>query len=163
MSRTIIDFNSISREASWCKSRSQKIIFTHGVFDLLHRGHVELLVKAKKLGGVLFVGVECDANSMEIKGEGRPIHDQQARSFVISQLKPVDHVFVIPPYVEEKEINEFYCDIYRQLQVDLVATCVKAGKHGHLKQQHAAQVSAEFVDIDSAYANNTTAVLNQLK
>ena len=74
-----------------------------GVFDLLHRGHVTLLAEAKKLDGILVVGVENDANLKVLKGADRPIHSQEARLFVLSYLAPVDYLFLIPEYPNSRK------------------------------------------------------------
>ncbi len=76
------------------RQQHQKIIFAHGVFDMLHRGHVTLLAEAKKLDGILVVGVENDRNVKILKGQERPIHSQEARLFVLSYLSPVDYLFL---------------------------------------------------------------------
>lgn len=55
------------------KSQNLKIVFTNGCFDIIHRGHVEYLNKAKKLGDVLIVGINSDESIKKIKGEKRPI------------------------------------------------------------------------------------------
>ncbi|BCZ17509.1 Bifunctional protein hldE [Helicobacter sp. NHP19-003] len=69
-----------------------KIIFTNGCFDLLHRGHVEYLQKAKALGGLLVVGLNSDSSVRRLKGDTRPICDQDARAFVLAGLECVDFV-----------------------------------------------------------------------
>ncbi|CRF46898.1 ADP-heptose synthase / D-glycero-beta-D-manno-heptose 7-phosphate kinase [Helicobacter heilmannii] len=69
-----------------------KIIFTNGCFDLLHRGHVEYLQKAKALGGLLVVGLNSDSSVRRLKGKSRPICSQDARAFVLAGLECVDFV-----------------------------------------------------------------------
>ena len=69
------------------------LVFTNGVFDLLHPGHVEYLEAARDLGHRLLVGVNSDRSVRELsKGSGRPIADQQARARVIAALAAVDAV-----------------------------------------------------------------------
>ncbi|WP_104728559.1 D-glycero-beta-D-manno-heptose-7-phosphate kinase [Helicobacter felis] len=72
--------------------RSKKIVFTNGCFDLLHRGHVEYLQEAKKLGDILIVGLNSDASVRRLKGGSRPICDQDARAVVLAGLECVDFV-----------------------------------------------------------------------
>ncbi|GMB96537.1 D-glycero-beta-D-manno-heptose-7-phosphate kinase [Helicobacter sp. NHP22-001] len=71
-----------------------KIIFTNGCFDLLHRGHVEYLQKAKALGGLLVVGLNSDSSVRRLKGNTRPVCDQDARAFVLAGLECVDFVVI---------------------------------------------------------------------
>lgn len=74
------------------KSENKKIVFTNGVFDIIHRGHVEYLNAAKSLGDVLVVGLNSDKSVKMIKGDKRPIVAQENRAFVLSNLKAVDYV-----------------------------------------------------------------------
>ncbi len=72
------------------KAERKKVVFTNGVFDLIHSGHVDYLSKAKKLGDVLIVGLNSDDSVKRIKGDKRPILKQEERAFILSNLKPVD-------------------------------------------------------------------------
>ena len=74
------------------KRRGRRIVFTNGVYDLLHAGHVALLQKAKRLGDVLIVGLNTDASVRRIKGPKRPIAGQSDRAQVLAALEPVDYV-----------------------------------------------------------------------
>ena len=68
-----------------------KKIFTNGCFEILHRGHVELLKYCKSLGHVI-VGLNTDPSVKQLKGEGRPINNQIDRKFLLESLKYVDEV-----------------------------------------------------------------------
>ena len=74
------------------KTQGKKVVFTNGVFDILHRGHLEYLASAKALGDALIVGVNSDASVRRIKGPLRPVVSEGDRSFLVSQLVPVDVV-----------------------------------------------------------------------
>lgn len=69
-----------------------KKIFVNGTFDILHRGHLELLNYAKSLGDYLYVGIDVDERVKEKKGLERPIHNQEERKFFLENLKSVDEV-----------------------------------------------------------------------
>ena len=69
-----------------------KVVFTNGCFDILHRGHVEYLSKAADMGDVLVVGLNTDASVKRLKGEGRPINNEEARALVLASLSFVDAV-----------------------------------------------------------------------
>ena len=71
---------------------SKKIVFTNGVFDILHRGHVEYLAKASALGDILVVGLNTDQSVHRLKGPNRPIHSEEDRAAVLSMLKGIDAV-----------------------------------------------------------------------
>jgi len=93
------------------KAEGKKVVFTNGVFDLIHSGHVDYLSKAKKLGDVLIVGLNSDDSVKRIKGDKRPILNQEERSYILSNLKPVDYVVCFDEDTPEKLISEIIPDI----------------------------------------------------
>ena len=68
-------------------------VFVNGTFDILHRGHLELLNYAKSLGDLLYVAIDSDERVKEKKGLSRPINSLEERIFMLENLKAVDHVF----------------------------------------------------------------------
>src|ERR1044072_8890946 len=76
------------------KARGARVVFTNGVFDLLHAGHVTLLEKARALGDCLVVGVNSDASVRRLKGRQRPLAPIQDRLKVLAALESVDYVTV---------------------------------------------------------------------
>lgn len=75
------------------RPRDARVVFTNGVFDVLHRGHVEYLSRARALGDVLVVGLNTDASVRRLgKGADRPINPQDDRAFVLAGLAAVDWV-----------------------------------------------------------------------
>lgn len=83
---------NVSELINQLRAEKKKIVFTNGVFDIIHRGHVEYLLEAKGLGDVLIVGMNSDSSVKMIKGDKRPIVPEVNRAFVLSNLKPVDYV-----------------------------------------------------------------------
>jgi rfaE bifunctional protein nucleotidyltransferase chain/domain len=75
--------------AAWRAAR-ERVVFTNGVFDLLHRGHVEYLTEARALGDRLVVGVNSDASVRRLKGRERPIVGLEERAFLLEALRCVD-------------------------------------------------------------------------
>lgn len=69
-------------------------VFTNGCFDILHRGHIEYLRQSKGLGDRLIVGVNSDASVKRLKGEDRPINNQEDRCALLKALRFVDEVIV---------------------------------------------------------------------
>jgi D-beta-D-heptose 7-phosphate kinase/D-beta-D-heptose 1-phosphate adenosyltransferase len=87
-------------------------IFVNGTFDILHRGHLELLNYAKGLGNFLLVGIDSDERVKEKKGSRRPIHNQEERKFFLENLKAVDSVDIFSNDQELKNmIKSFKPDI----------------------------------------------------
>lgn len=93
------------------KDEKKKVVFTNGVFDLVHAGHVDYLIKAKALGDVLIVGLNSDASVKRIKDEKRPLINQSERAFLLSNLKPVDYVVIFDEDTPLELIKELVPDI----------------------------------------------------
>jgi len=70
------------------------IVFTNGCFDILHRGHIEYLEFCKSLGDKVIVGLNSDSSVRRIKGDNRPINNQNNRAYVLSALKVVDYIII---------------------------------------------------------------------
>lgn len=79
------------------KELGKKIVIASGVFDLLHEAHREYLKKAKEVGGYLVVLLESDARTKELKGEDRPIWNQEKRKEEVLKLGVVDDALILPP------------------------------------------------------------------
>ncbi len=95
MGKTIFqNFSEIENLINKLKSEHKKIVFTNGVFDIIHRGHVEYLNEAKSMGEVLIVGINSDESVKKIKGDKRPVVNQENRAIVLANLKAVDYVIV---------------------------------------------------------------------
>src|SRR5690606_13345582 len=71
-----------------------KVVFTNGVFDILHAGHVESLIRARELGDKLIVGLNTDASVKRLKGENRPIIGEEDRLFLLASLQFIDAVIL---------------------------------------------------------------------
>ena len=93
------------------KDQNKKVVFTNGCFDLIHAGHVDYLSKAKAFGDVMIVGLNSDASVMRIKGSKRPILNETERSFIISNLKPVDYVVLFDDDTPKLLIEELLPDV----------------------------------------------------
>lgn len=95
------------RIAQW-KEQNLKIVFTNGCFDLLHLGHVDYLAKAKDLGDRLIIGVNTDASVRRLKGEFRPLQDENSRLHLLAALEVVDAVVLFDedtPYELIKQVQ----------------------------------------------------------
>ncbi|HVO40153.1 MAG TPA: adenylyltransferase/cytidyltransferase family protein [Spirochaetia bacterium] len=93
-SRIVIDAESLKHMADRLRERGRKIVFTNGVFDLLHAGHLRLLQGARALGDALIVGINSDDSTRAIKGRGRPVIPQFARADILASLRCVDACFI---------------------------------------------------------------------
>jgi rfaE bifunctional protein nucleotidyltransferase chain/domain len=90
---------------------AHKIVFTNGCFDLLHRGHVYYLSRARELGNLLVVGLNSDSSVSKLKGPGRPVNVQADRAEVLGALAFVDHVIVFEEETPLKLITTLQPDL----------------------------------------------------
>ena len=93
------------------QTKKMKVIFTNGCFDILHRGHVELLNYCKQIGGKVVVAINSDASIKRLKGESRPFYSQEDRKFMLESCKYVDEVVVFGEDTPYRLINEIKPDI----------------------------------------------------
>ena len=93
------------------KSDNNKIVFTNGCFDILHRGHFDYLRKSKGLGNFLIVGLNSDDSVRLLKGNDRPINNQNIRAENLSKLDYIDAVIIFNEETPEKLINLLLPDI----------------------------------------------------
>jgi len=78
--------------AEWRARQPGRVVFTNGVFDLLHPGHVDVLIGARARGDVLVVGLNSDASVKRLKGPDRPVRSEGERAYVLAALEAVDAV-----------------------------------------------------------------------
>jgi D-beta-D-heptose 7-phosphate kinase/D-beta-D-heptose 1-phosphate adenosyltransferase len=90
--KVLPDAGRLAVEGDRYRGEGRRIVFTNGCFDILHRGHVTLLNRAKELGDVLVVAVNGDASVQRLKGDGRPINSLADRTEVLAALSCVDHL-----------------------------------------------------------------------
>jgi rfaE bifunctional protein nucleotidyltransferase chain/domain len=107
----IVGVDEITKISFELKSKGKKIVFTNGCFDILHRGHVEYLSKAKELGDVLIVGLNSDSSVKMIKGDKRPIVPQEDRAFILSNLSFVDYVVIFDEPTPYELISKIVPDV----------------------------------------------------
>lgn len=88
----IFSFDALELQLRKWRRSGAKIVFTNGCFDILHRGHVEYLQKAKTLGDYLIVGINTNRSVKALKGITRPVNDEYDRAFLIASLRCVDRV-----------------------------------------------------------------------
>ncbi|MGD2152772.1 MAG: D-glycero-beta-D-manno-heptose 1-phosphate adenylyltransferase [Gemmatimonadales bacterium] len=111
----------LTREAAQVEygpGRDCRLVFTNGCFDILHRGHVQLLVQARQLGDRLLVGLNSDGSTRRLKGSGRPLQPQLDRAACLAALECVDAVVVFD--------EDTPADLIASLQPDIM---VKGGDY----------------------------------
>lgn len=104
----ILDDKNLCSVLELARMQDRKIVFTNGCFDLLHQGHIDYLAKARGLGDMLIVGLNTDNSVKRLKGNTRPIQDEQSRALILASLLFVDYVVMFDedtPYNLIKKIN----------------------------------------------------------
>jgi rfaE bifunctional protein nucleotidyltransferase chain/domain len=92
INRKILTLDELRRKILSWRLTGNKIVFTNGCFDILHRGHLKLLLEAAALGQVLVVGVNSDASVRRLKGVNRPVNNAQDRLMALAAMEFVDAV-----------------------------------------------------------------------
>jgi rfaE bifunctional protein nucleotidyltransferase chain/domain len=96
--KTLLDkiqgIDSLKDRITTWKKAGERVVFTNGVFDLLHLGHITYLAKASELGDKLVIGLNSDSSVKRIKGESRPINDQNNRAALLAALFFIDAIVV---------------------------------------------------------------------
>jgi D-glycero-beta-D-manno-heptose 1-phosphate adenylyltransferase len=112
MTDTAGKVRALSAAVAWRRSQSAPIVFTNGVFDLLHPGHVELLETARREGGALIVGINSDASVRRLgKGADRPVAAEAARARVLAALAAVDCVVLFDDETPRQLIEALAPDV----------------------------------------------------
>lgn len=99
------------RRRAAARALGRRFVFTNGCFDVIHPGHVALLVEARKRGDYLLVGLNSDRSVRGLKGEGRPVQAEVARAVVLASLKPVDGVVLFDEETPLALIRELVPDV----------------------------------------------------
>ena len=105
------NFDALNERLLKWKNEGLKIVFTNGCFDILHRGHVEYLAKAKSYGDVLIIGLNSDVSVKKIKGPSRPFVNENDRGFILTGLKSVDAVIIFEEDTPQILISKIIPDV----------------------------------------------------
>lgn len=137
------------------RDEGKRLVFTNGHFDLLHVGHLDYLEKARALGDALFVGVNGDASSRRLKGEGRPIVPAAERARLLQALKAVSAVIIFEADTADELLRALKPDIY-----------VKGGDYAHKPLPERATVESyggKVELIDFLPGHSTTALIKRIR
>jgi D-glycero-beta-D-manno-heptose 1-phosphate adenylyltransferase len=94
MLKKILSNQELIERRDELRQHGQRVVFTNGVFDLLHVGHVRYLAAARAMGDVLMVAVNSDRSGRALKGEGRPVTNEQERAEILAALRVVSFVTI---------------------------------------------------------------------
>lgn len=102
---------NLSEVIATYRSQGKKIVFTNGVFDLLHIGHVRYLEQAALEGDILIVGINSDASVKRLKGPTRPIQNENDRAEILASLKAVTHTVIFSEDTPYNLISQIIPDV----------------------------------------------------
>ncbi len=105
------DFQSFFETLKQWKTRNEKIVFTNGCFDLIHRGHIDSLLQAATFGSRLVVGLNTDSSVRLLKGKSRPLIEEQSRARILASLFFVDAVVLFPEETPYELIGKIHPDV----------------------------------------------------
>ena len=108
---SLISFNDINQLLTTYRRENFKLVFTNGCFDLLHKGHLDLLSNAAGFGDKLIVGLNSDKSVKKLKGDSRPIQNERTRAQKLLELKYVNHVIIFEELTPQKLVHEISPDV----------------------------------------------------
>jgi len=108
---SLISFNNINQFLATYRRENFKLVFTNGCFDLLHKGHLDLLSNAAGFGDKLFVGLNSDKSVKKLKGDSRPVQNEKIRAQKLLELKYVNHVIIFEDLTPQKLIHAISPDV----------------------------------------------------
>jgi D-beta-D-heptose 7-phosphate kinase / D-beta-D-heptose 1-phosphate adenosyltransferase len=111
-SKYVTDAFQLAARMAYYRREGRKVVFTNGCFDILHRGHITYLNKAKEYGDILVVGLNSDESVRRLKGPDRPINKLEDRGQVLSALSCVDHIIPFHEDTPEEVIKIIKPDIF---------------------------------------------------
>jgi rfaE bifunctional protein nucleotidyltransferase chain/domain len=137
------------------RAAGRRLVFTNGVFDLLHVGHVRYLAEARTLGDALLVAINSDRTVRELKGPDRPVFEEGARAEILAALRCVDYVTIFDDVAPRKLIGELLPDVL-----------VKGGDydldqiHGRVEVEAA---GGKVISLPFVKGASTTALIERMK
>ena len=151
----IIHANDIEALLTYWNLKNQKVVFTNGCFDILHRGHVEYLAKSASQGDVLVIGLNTDQSVKRIKGESRPVQDEYARAILLALLSFVSAVIY---FDEDTPYN-----LIKKVQPDVLVKGSDYKAENIVGYDVVKAKGGKVVTIDFIDGYSTTSIIEKLK
>jgi len=98
----IFSLDDLKNQVNAWKQAGEEVVFTNGCFDIIHKGHIEVLAQTADLGDRLLIGLNSDSSIQKLKGKNRPIIEEQSRAILLASLEFVDAVVI---FSEDTPIN----------------------------------------------------------
>jgi rfaE bifunctional protein nucleotidyltransferase chain/domain len=155
MSGKVLSHEDLLRERTRLRAEGLSLVFTNGVFDLLHVGHVRYLAQARGLGDVLVVAINSDRSVRALKGDGRPVIVEQERAEILAALRQVTYVTIFDDVSPRTLIGKLLPDVL-----------AKGGDYGIDEIHGREEVEAaggKVVSLPFIEGASTTAVIERMK
>ena len=107
----VSNLDALTSQVEQWKMAGKKVVFTNGCFDIIHRGHIEVLARTADLGDKLIIGLNSDQSIQKIKGKGRPIIDEKSRAILLAALSFVDAIILFSEDTPLKLISALLPDV----------------------------------------------------
>ncbi len=153
----IIDVEKAIKLSKRFRKTGKSVILTGGCFDVIHLGHIKFLEAAKKTGDILFVFIESDENVRKIKGDQRPIHNQDERAQVLQAVRFIDYVIKIP-FLKS---NDEYDKLVIKLNPSVIAITRESSALEHSLRQ-SKLIGAELIQVIGHIPQHSTTKIAQI-
>ena len=151
----ITDVETLKRRIAAWKFLGQKVVFTNGVFDLLHTGHITYMVKAAELGERLIIGLNADASVKRIKGDDRPVNNHETRALILASLFFVDAVVL---FEEDTPLN-----LITELMPDVLVKGADYNIENIVGGKEVIANGGEVKTIDFVEGHSSTSIIQRIK
>lgn len=151
----ILDEESLIRQLAIWRFLSKKIVFTNGCFDIIHLGHIVYLSRAKDLGDILLIGLNTDDSVKRLKGNNRPVNNEQERAMLLASLRFVDGIILFSedtPY-----------ELIKKTEPDILVKGSDYKKDEIVGADIIKKYGGELVTIDFLEGYSTSSVLDKIK
>ena len=155
MKAKILSLERMLAERERLRANGARLVFTNGVFDLLHVGHVRYLAQARALGDALVVAINSDRSVRELKGPARPVFDEAERAEILAALRHVDYVVIFDDVSPRSLIKSLLPDVL-----------VKGGDYqlGEIHGREEVEAAGgEVVSLPFVPGASTTSLLDRMK
>lgn len=153
----ILRMEEATKIAQELRDKNKSIILVGGCFDIIHAGHVVFLNKAKQHGDILFVLLESDEKVKRLKGNNRPVNNQQDRALVLSAISSIDFVVMLP----ELKTDSNYDEIITKIHPSVIATTANDPYVNH-KIRQAKLISGKVVYVTKRVSDQSTTIIAAL-
>jgi D-beta-D-heptose 7-phosphate kinase/D-beta-D-heptose 1-phosphate adenosyltransferase len=147
--------DSLLEELSQHRRQKKVIVFTNGCFDIVHKGHIELLKLCRQQGDIVVVGLNSDSSVRAIKGPQRPINNQHDRATVLAALESVDYVTIF----EEPSV----LSLVEKIKPDVLVKGAQWGQNGVVGREFVESYGGRIVLAPMVEGKSSTATIEKIK